>query len=455
MSFPTASAASAAATGLQACILPAERRQRRISPLQHPSQAPVSTWLHIHQCVSLLLLRLLLLLPCRPVLFLLNGANVESRHYSTLASHLSARGYTFVASDYYRKLPAGIPGPTLPAFCPKGMMLATSAALIRTLLNHTDTADAAVLQRQGLQEVWSRGIVVVGHSFGGAAALDIIADSCLASEARSVAGLSFCEAYQPSVRSSSSSSSSSNSNSSEKPASCRKYAQQQQQQQGLILGAIVFEGYKVRQDTATAAAAAAAANRSAAPARSAEASMEPTGIAIPPGTFVLFLAGQYGAPKTKVAYDISTASSCSCIGHADFPGLNHYGINDWQGPNSHQMTPCGRKASSDPADFNVSNCFQNGQLSKMAELVDGFIRASLGDVAAQQQLLQQSAAAAAGDNSSSSSNLVSGRARMMLGGVAADGASVGSGGGTLAGGVQQQQQPDVGYSLQLKKQCFV
>ncbi|KAF6257176.1 hypothetical protein COO60DRAFT_29135 [Scenedesmus sp. NREL 46B-D3] len=354
-------------------------------------------------------------------------------------------------------------------------MLATSAALIRTLLHHTDAADAAALQQQGLWGLRGRGVVLVGHSFGGAAALDVMAGSCLASEARSVSGLSFCEAYQPPLRSSSSS--------SEVPASCeaphpaaaaaaaeagaqQAGTQQQRKQKGLILGAVVFEGYKVRQDTVAAAAsrpsaAAAAAAAAPAPARSAEASMGPAGVAIPAGTFVLYLAGQYGAPKTTAAYKASNASRCSCMGHAEFPGLNHYGINDWQGPRSHQMTPCGRKASSDPADFNVSNSFQNGQLSKMAELVDGFIRASLGDAAAQQQLLQQAAGATGASSShlssaQSSSAAVSGssgRARMMLSGSAAGG--VGSAGLSVMMQQKQQQQPGVGYSLQLKKKCFV
>jgi hypothetical protein len=112
------------------------------------------------------------------------------------------------------------------------------------------------------------------------------------------------------------------------------------------------------------------------------------------------------------------------------------------------MTPCGRKASSDPANFNVSNSFQNDQLLKMAELMDGFIRASSGDLAAQQRLMQQ--AAAGGAVASSRSSRV--RARMMLSGTGA--AGIGSGG---VGVMQQQQQqpPSVGYSLQLKKQCFV
>jgi hypothetical protein len=57
--------------------------------LQHFSQ-PLRSTSAIQRCVTLLLL--LLLLPCRPVLFLLNGANVESKHYSTLASHSAARG---------------------------------------------------------------------------------------------------------------------------------------------------------------------------------------------------------------------------------------------------------------------------------------------------------------------------------------------------------------------------
>jgi hypothetical protein len=124
------------------------------------------------------------------------------------------------------------------------------------------------------------------------------------------------------------------------------------------------------------------------------------------------------------------------------------------------MTPCGRKASSDPADFNVSNSFQNRQLSQMAELVDGFIRASLGDAAAQQQLLQQAGSATKGSSSSSGGNrsavgsAVSGvRARMMLSGVGALGVGTGSTG--VVHQQQQQQEPPVGYSLQLKKQCFV
>lgn len=39
-----------------------------------------------------------------PVLFLLNGANVEAEQYSTLAGLLNQLGYIFVASNYYQPL---------------------------------------------------------------------------------------------------------------------------------------------------------------------------------------------------------------------------------------------------------------------------------------------------------------------------------------------------------------
>lgn len=341
-----------------------------------------------------------------PVLFLVNGANVRAQDYTTYATLLAQRGYTFVASDYYQQLPPTFPQAPLPSICPRGQILAASAALISTFLSYANTSKAL----PAVQGVQQRGIVLVGHSLGGTTIMDILNRDCGPSGKPSVArsiGVDTCEGYQPMLRTASSNGSSSaaacpvparaspslaplaaagggtvaEASSQGQPNATMSPSPPQTPlaaaagatagaraasgaasgaQQGVVLGAVVYEGYKSKLPPQGAPYSAYTA----------------AGVTVPPGTFLLYMAGQYGINKTAAAYADTNTTSCACAGLAAFAGVNHYGIANWQ-PNGTQITPCGVKASFDPQNFTVSENVQTQQLQRMAALTDSFIRAAV------------------------------------------------------------------------------
>jgi hypothetical protein len=105
--------------------------------------------------------------------------------------------------------------------------------------------------------------------------------------------------------------------------------------------------------------------------------------------FFVYFGGQYNN-KTAEAYERSKASSssCSCTAFARFPGMNHFGINNWQSRNgSNQVTPCAAPAKGDPKNFTVSQERQEQGLRYQAHLADLVIRsAGLREGRAQQEL---------------------------------------------------------------------
>lgn len=187
-----------------------------------------------------------------------------------------------------------------------------------------------------LQRIQERGIVLFGHSLGGTEALTIFTNGC-ANTANPVLRL-LCEAYQPTVQTIA-------------PSSDGRCPDTSPTTAGLILGTVVYEGYLGSGYT-----------------------QAPAGAAVPTGSFVLYLSGQYGANKTGSAYSQSTPSSCACVGLAVFEGVNHFGISNWQGGAS-QVTPCAIPASWDPPAFTCEQDFQAIQQKKMAAITDNFIRA--------------------------------------------------------------------------------
>eukprot|EP00775_Hariotina_reticulata_P012823 gene12823-12950_t len=236
-----------------------------------------------------------------PLLFLMNGANVEAKQYSQIAGLLNGRGYTFIASDYYQPLPpllqVALANSTRPraASCPNNKILASTSALLKDFLDYAQQSDDIQLQ-----EIASRGVVLVSHSHGGLVSLEMLAQSC-AQPAKAPVVLELCE-----------------------------------------------------------------------------------------GMFVLFLGGQYN-DNTATAYSNTNTSACACAGYARFPGLNHFGINNFQGDGQDQITPCARPARSDPANFTVSRGRQEQALRQQAALVDSFIQAFVFQDAGHAQLLQQQA----------------------------------------------------------------
>jgi hypothetical protein len=63
---------------------------------------------------------------------------------------------------------------------------------------------------------------------------------------------------------------------------------------------------------------------------------KPKEIALPDGTFVLYLAGQYNK-RARDAY-LRTHKSDSCASYVSFHNMTHYGMNDFVSPpESHQV----------------------------------------------------------------------------------------------------------------------
>lgn len=210
---------------------------------------------------------------------------------------------------------------------------------------------------------------------GGLLALNLLTGGCARSPPD--LGVDFCGRQQPGVRNVSTSS-----------ATCTANRTQQQLDKDLLLGVVVWEGYISNRSTAGST------------------SILP--MDIPAGTFVLFMASQYNN-NTHAAYNLTSAPRCSCAGFAQFPGLSHFGINNWQGPGTHQVTPCAMPGQSDPANFTVSEQIQQEALLLQAQLVDDFVRAAtMRQRLAQQRLKDQALKRVvwqpSGSSSSTSSN---------------------------------------------------
>lgn len=147
-------------------------------------------------------------------------------------------------------------------------------------------------------------------------------------------------------------------------ASCTTKRTQQQLAKDLLLGVVTWDWYVNK--------------------RGSDGRLTVLPMGIPAGTFVLFMAGQYNN-RTQAAWRMTSAPRCSCAGFARFPGLSHFGINNWQGPGTHQVTPCAIRAQSDPVNFTVSGQLQQDAIQLEAQLIDDFLRA----VALRQRLAQQ------------------------------------------------------------------
>ena len=240
--------------------------------------------------------------------------------------------------------------------------------------------------------------MLLAHSFGGLTATQILMGTCgrlLPVE------LLTCEGYVPPLATATSTtttttttSSSSSSSSKEKAATCQAIrlplmtaavgslsqergpskSSSSLSSQKLIRGAISWEGY-------------AGGVSITPPGPTAE------GITVPPGMFFMYLGGQYN-DNTAKAYNLTkaTTSTCSCTAFAKFPGMNHYGVTNWQPEGSNQATPCSTPVKADPKDFTVRKERQEQGLRDQAQLADLIIRSvGLREMRAQKELgkLQQ------------------------------------------------------------------
>jgi len=244
-----------------------------------------------------------------------------------------------------------------------------------------------MLPSVGLQEIASRGVVLLSHSQGGNVALEMLSQSCAQPAKAPVMQVDICEGYQPPLHpvanvtstgrcltthraangNSSSYSRQNNSSGSGHDNSRGSSAASSRGSMppGILLGVVAFEVYR-------------------------GGLQNPTGVSLVPGTFVLFLGGQYNN-NTATAYSNTNASACACAGYARFAGLNHFGINNFQGDGQRQITPCARPGRSDPVNFTVSSARQGQALVQQAELVDGFIKAFVFQNATRARQLQQQA----------------------------------------------------------------
>lgn len=225
--------------------------------------------------------------------------------------------------------------------CPAGKALFPSAALIKTFLDYAPTSTIS-----SLKDVQQRGIVLIGHSFGAVAALTAYTNGCASFPFSPYFNL--CEGYQPSVQ-------------ALDPSADGQCPQTSPTTSGLVLGAIVYEGWL--------ATSGGPANASAPP-------PSILGATVPASSFLLYLSGQYGASNAAQAYSQSKVGSCACLGLVTFEGVNHFGVADHQYDSSvGQITPCARKASYDPDGFECLADFLDTQQKRMAAITDNFIRA--------------------------------------------------------------------------------
>lgn len=188
---------------------------------------------------------------------------------------------------------------------------------------------------------------------GGTLALNLLTGACARSPPNM--GVGFCGSRQPGVRNVSASS-----------ATCTTNRSQQQLSKDLLLGVVVWEGFIPKHGDR------------------ANGSYQVVPMDIPAGTFVLFMAGQYNK-YIPASWELTSAPQCSCAGFARFPGLSHFGANNWQGPGTHQVTPCAIRWQSDPINYTVSEQLQKEAIQLEAQLIDDFLRA----VALRQRLARQ------------------------------------------------------------------
>lgn len=371
-----------------------------------------------------------------PLIFLLNGANVEAQDYAGIATLLARRGYTVVGSNYVRPLPlalqaavASLPAAnwTLPPGCSRDSLLAPSVGLLRSFLSAVSATAAAAGTRgnaaadhtggggglmallPALAGVERRGVVLLGHSFGGAAALTALAGACPAADVvpGQEATLGPCEGAAPQLVSLARPLHGS-AGAGAGAAACAGAVRT-----GLLRGVVVFEGTPPRPPHQGAAAS------------------KP--LVLPPGGFVLYLGGEAVAPRLRSALTSTvvggasslprpsspspstptpalpsspspsaptparpssapstrpvaaaaaasavTAAPCTCAALAIFPGLNHYGINGFQSAERGHRTRCGRPASADAPDFRTTPARAAAGLSDMAALIDAFVRSQGG-----------------------------------------------------------------------------
>jgi pimeloyl-ACP methyl ester carboxylesterase len=337
----------------------------------------------------------------RSTIFILNGANVASSSYSLLAQSLAQLGYPVALSNAWRPVPAPLRGAMPPLDQQEAARLARNGCPPPGEAVLGGNADAfgrfvkAVEAGGGEQgappelraSLRSRGVVLLGHSFGGAVASLLLGGRCKKPPNNAPAAFTefsfLCGNWQPTAR-----------------------------DLALIKGAVLLEGYPSNPGAAGNPAAFMPAALDLSSRR--EAGERGGAKAASPTPFVLFLQGETNE-RVRQAYNASAEVAAAdnnndtCVAYARLKAINHYLGTDWVEPqkagggeggvggnnnnsssSSRQVTPCGQPASGDPADFRVTKDVQDRATRNIAALVDGVVKAHSGGVevvaAAEQQL---------------------------------------------------------------------
>lgn len=421
-----------------------------------------------------------------PLIFLLNGANVEARWYAQLASRLAAAGFPVALSDSYRRVPVPFRNTsttTTTSSCPgPNFALAPSAGAVQSFLRAAEdgggngggavneaNAATSLLRDLRLRE---RGIVLLGHSFGGAVSSLLLGGRCAPRQKQQAASTT----TPTNTTTTTTPTTNSTSLIDEFAFLCGGW-QPSQRDLAIIKGAVLLEGYP----------SSPGRSGGASPAGFSPTALDLTarreaGVRVEGGgsdarqksnPFVLFLQGEFNG-RVRAAYDASaeavvvaanggannktnvsspsSSSSSTCVAYARFRGLNHYLGTDWVEPSkaggggfgggqnatstnnnaSRQITPCGAPASNDPASFSVTKEVQERGTARIAELIEAVIKAQVfADVGAERALgrvVAGAAGAGAAKNGTTTANVPPGDAAEVL--YAGDGCMFGGGGMT-------------------------
>ena len=226
-----------------------------------------------------------------PTFFLLNGFNCPSGYYYDVIHQLAAAGFIVATASETRPISYPIPGLPLPG-CPSNYTLITGPYLNALYSSNSSNSGVQIFQ----QASRTNGIVLLGHSNGGAIAVAIAAGLCGTPSNQTVdpQWIQTCDGYVPISNG---------------------------RGRDVLKGAVVHEGYVRGSITLTKT------------------------------TSISYIAGEYNnATYTGYLDTFGGLTSFTRIEYA-----NHYAICDFiRGVNGTQIVPCALKAMRDPLDYSTT-----------------------------------------------------------------------------------------------------
>lgn len=226
-----------------------------------------------------------------PTFFLLNGFNVASSYYSNVVTQLADAGFVVATASETRPVPFPIPGLPLPG-CSSNYTIITGIYLNLLYLSNSINPGVRIFHRSS----FANGVILLGHSYGGAAAVAIIAGLCGTAANKTVdpLWLPTCAGYLPMA---------------------------DNEGKDLVKGAVVHEGYVS------------------------------VPITLPRSTSISYTAGQYN----NATYNAHLSTSGGFNSFTRIDHANHYAINNFiRGVNGSQVALCALKAKSDPLDYQAT-----------------------------------------------------------------------------------------------------